>query len=207
MKKLNTPVLVSGLLLAVLSGNTFGEAGISYSTTGKPAPVTANAKFKITIPQIMILRVGDWGDTVNTVEWNYAFGAGLSTASNATAIKTQWDATDTVATPTSTNNELQVAAFGNVGIDLTLESEIVSDFDTDNDPATVPVGGQPLLSDVTAVGTAGGIDHPAWGTDVSVGAINGVVRKTDTWTYTYAPTVVPVGGVYTAEVQYTLAAI
>lgn len=227
MKKLNTSILASGLMLVALSGNTFGEAGISYNTAGKPADVTANVKFKITIPQIMILRVGDWADSVNTVEWKYAFGTNTNLTSpteNAGATEAQWNETVTAPLSTATDDEaasdkagdgaLKVAAFANTGANLNLVATTVSDF-----VSTTPVTGavQPHLSEITATNANSSIGHPllvntaaaSSAAPVVLTAINGIVRATDTWTYTYTPLAgaIPTGGEYNAEVSYTLTSL
>ena len=220
MKKLNTPILVSGLMLAALSGNTFGQAGISFGANGaNPADVSANVNFKITIPKIMILRVGDWGNKNNTVAWTQAFG--ITNFNDRAANETHWTKTGTAgALSTATDDEaesdkagdgiLKVAAFGNVGSDLYLSANSTEFTATTGGGAT-----QPSLVEITAAHAGGtaGITHPtlvASGSSAAVplAHINGVVRLEDTWAYNYAPTggVVPVGGVYDGSVTYTLSA-
>lgn len=217
MKKLKLTLLVSSLALSMLSGNVLGEAGISYNSSGDPADVTAQVKFKITIPKIMILRVGDWAGSVNTVEWNYAFGTSLSDPSaNVDATADHWNKTGSPSSLAATSDDesetdkagdgiLKVAAFGNTGADLSL-SATSTDF-----TSTTASGNQPHLSEITAANT-GNITHPTLvnsgqSAAVTLANANGVVREFDTWAYTYTPASVPAGGVYTASVVYTLATL
>lgn len=204
----------------MLSGSAIGDAGISYDPNGgTPKPAQAQVEFKITIPRLMILRVGDWGGQVNTVEWNYAFG-NLGTEAldgkigGARASEDQWKLANTSGTAGAmiANKEdekpadgiLDVAAFGNVGQDLTL-------FPTSKDfNVAVADTAQPHLSEITAGGSK--IPHPKLadndvGEKVSLKHTKGIVSLQDKWQYTYTPGSTPVGGVYTATVVYTLAAL
>lgn len=226
MKKLNLSIIASSaLIVAALSGNVVGDAGISYNPGGAaPEAVDAKVKFKIKIPKLMILRVGDWGGTVNTVEWNYAFGSlgnaalvGNYGGAADRASEAQWDATASAGALAATGDDdadaadgsLAVAAFGNTGANLNLIATTVSDF-----VSTTPVAGaaQPHLSEITAA-DGGNITHPGLvntgssATPVVLTHTNGIVRLTDTWTYTYTPVATPAGGEYDAEVKYTLTSL
>lgn len=215
MKKLKCSLLAAALASAMFATNVLAEAGISYSSTGKPADVTAQVNFKITIPQILILRVGDWESTVNTVEWNYAFGTTLADPSvNVDASVDHWDKTgspsalaasadDEAETDKAGDGVLRVAVFGNTGADLTLTAN-----STNFTPATPS---QPNLSEITAANT-GNVPHPilkdsGLSDAQTLSNTNGIVREIDTWAYTYTPTNIPVGGTYNASVVYTLASL
>lgn len=219
MKSLKTPLLVSSALLLAMTSAAFGEAGISYNASGAPADVTANVKFKINVPEIIILRVGDWGKTsnTNTVTWDYNFGAGLtSPTANGAATSAHWTAitaTAPAAQDASSDDEtetdkagdgaLKVAVFSNTG-DVRLKAETVTDF------AAVSAGyNKPSLSEISA--TSSNISHTALngfaGGTVDLANAAGLVQKTDTWAYKYTPTVNPAAGTYNAEVKYTLANI
>jgi hypothetical protein len=215
-KKL-TAAISAGVLMSAMSYQTaHAEAGISVTTDGsKPADVTANVKFKIIVPKVMILSVGDWGATKNTVTWNYDFNGALSALSNADATSTHWNAVTagTIAASDAdaddygtSDGKLAVKVFGNVG-DLDLTAAAVTDF------AEVASGyAKPALSEISAVATNGFVPHAnldgfAGTGTTDLGASNGIVLKEDEWTYKYTPAAgnTPAGGTYNAEVQYTLA--
>ncbi|HPE58988.1 MAG: hypothetical protein KDI15_06695 [Thiothrix sp.] len=217
MKKLTLPGLLTGLALMLASNGLFAEAGISYTTgaTSTLESVKADVKFKITIPKLMILRVGDWAGTVNTVEWTYAFGSGL-TGPTANATEDHWNgANATTGTDVSETspNSLDVWAFGNTGGSLKLTAAS-TDFALEAGTGTAG-GNKPKLSEITAVntnGTTNGITHPtltdaSTSSDITLPHSNGIVSLKDKWTYTYTPTATPSAGTYNASVIYTLAAI
>lgn len=215
MKHLKQTLLLCGASM-LLSGTAFGEAGISTRMGGAPADVTANVRFQINVPEIIILRVGDWSNTVNTVVWNYAFGAGITNpTNNGDATNTHWDkitasapdaqnanSDNEGAADRATDGALRVAAFSNTG-SVSLTAATVTDF------AAISTGlNKPSLSEISATGT-GSINHEplngfAGSGSVTLGHTGGIVRLTDTWQYTYTPTVNPAAGTYNAEVQYTL---
>lgn len=218
MKKNKTLLASSVFALAMLSGNAVGDAGISYTTAGKPDNVNAQVDFEIIVPQVLILRVGDWKDQVNSVVWNYAFGiTGLADpTSDAAADQNHWSNTgapsalaassdDESESDAAGNGILKVAAFGNTGANLTLTS------DSTAFSSTTATGAQPKLSEITAAHT-GNITHPTLadtgaGSTETLTHTDGIVREEDTWAYTYTPTNTPVGGTYNASVIYTLATL
>jgi len=216
MKKLNLPGLVTGLGLMLASNGLLAEAGISYTTGKTPTAVTADVKFKITIPKLMILRVGDWKEKVNTVEWTYAFGSSLTDpTANADADENHWNGANAITGVDSStddaadgsNGVLDVWAFGNTGSGLNLSVTSTTPF------ADVVTGAnRPKLSEITAT-NGGSIAHPALAdsgsgaSPVTLAATAGIVSLKDTWTYKYTPTATPAAGTYEATVTYTLAAI
>lgn len=219
MKLLKPSLLASSALLLALTGTAFGEAGISSKVGAAPDPVTANVKFKIKVPEIIILRVGDWGSTANTLIWDYAFGSGLTNpTSNADATSVQWDkitastvdpqnanSDDESASDKAADGSLRVAVFSNNG-NAHLTSAIVTDF------AAVAAGfNKPSLSEISAT-SGGSIAHNALNGFAGSGTVDltnaaGIVKLTDAWQYTYTPTNNPAAGEYNAEVKYTLANI
>jgi hypothetical protein len=215
-KKLSAATSAVFLVSAMSYQTAHAEAGISVTTNGDtPAPVTANVKFKIVVPKVMILSVGDWGATANTVTWNYDFNGALSALSNADATSAQWNAV-TAGTIAASNadaddsgvsdGKLAVKVFGNVG-DLDLTATAISDFDE------IESGyAKPALSEISAIATSGTVPHTnldgfAGTGTTELGASAGIVFKEDEWTYKYTPAAgnTPAGGTYDAEVQYTLA--
>lgn len=213
-KKLLATLIISSAMMAVTNQTAHAEAGISVTLDGStPAPVTSNVHFKIVVPKVMILSVGNWEDTDNTVTWNYNFGEStLAALSNTDATATQWNAA-TASTPAASNanadddgtsdGQLAVKVFGNFG-NLALSSALVSDF------AAIEAGfAKPKLSEISATNTGnithGVLDDAGAIDGTSLTAANGIVLEEDTWTYKYTPTATPAGGTYDAEVQYTLA--
>ncbi|MDQ5767081.1 hypothetical protein [Thiothrix subterranea] len=218
MKLLKPSLLASSTLLLALTGTAFGEANMSFSAPGgtAPSPVNANVKFTINVPEILILRIGDWGATENNPIWNYAFGghASLSGASpsyaGGNATQADWDSlTSSIPEQTATTDgTLQVAVFSNTG-KAKLSISAINDFDP------VATGfAKPSLSEIEA--TSGGSSTPidpanlntfAVGNAVDLTAVAGIAKATDTWTYKYQPTTTPAAGKYDASVTYTLASL
>lgn len=212
-------LLAASLSLALSAGSAMGEANLSHTTDGtNPAAVTAQVNFKVKIPKIMILRVGDWSTTQNTVEWDYAFG--ITNVADRAAVKDDWDqigADDSNVAATgddeanadkAADGKLNVAAFGNIGGNLLLKATS-TDFTATNGGG----GNQPHLSEITATDT-GNITHPNLvnsgdSASVTLTATGGIVRETDVWSYQYTPPAgtLPVGGTYDANVVYTLSSV
>lgn len=223
-----------GMVMALgVSKVAVGEADISYTTGATPEAVQANVKFKVVVPKVMILRVGDWGATANEVSWAYTFGlSGITPGTLGDGTEAQWDLANGAAgvdadADTEANGDkanpgtLNVWAFSNAGDDVTITAETVTAFARTNAGTTTIDAGanQPQLSDIT-VTTGGVIAHPASGSDnfadaasgttvATIADTNGIVSLKDTWKYTYTPpaNTPPVAGTYDAEVKYTMASI
>lgn len=217
MKRLALATITMAAALG-MSKVALSEAGLSYESDGvtKPQPVTADVNFRITVPKIMILRVGDWGATENEVAWIYKFGLAGTDTQNGDGLEDHWNKTgslsnqdantDTDAADT-TDGTLKVMAFANLGTDVTLKAT-----STDFVSTTGATGNQPHLSEIVVDG-ASNIGHPVLedsgdSAAVTLTATDGVVRLTDDWKYTYKPdpSKPPVAGIYTANVKYTMAA-
>lgn len=221
MKKLNNKINISlsaaGLVMLALSNNALGEAGLSAAIGPVAAPVTANVNFEVNVAKIMLLRVGDWGDTANKISWNNGFNSGLTDPKiNTAATKDDWDKTATANQITATDDEtetdkagdgaLKVAAYSNIGSDLTLRAVAVEFLPVGG--GALPVGG-PTLSNITVTNTDGSISHPDFNdaNGITLSPTAGVINLEDTWSYTYTPAANTAGGEYTASVVYTLATI
>lgn len=207
-KKMLSLAVGVALMTSISHQTAMAEAGISVGSS--PDPVTANVKFKIVVPKVMILSVGDWGGTVNTVTWNY--NSSLVATSNTNATSTQWDTANASGSALTadaddngaSNGSLDVAAFGNFG-NLKITASTVTDF------AEIAAGyAKPSLSEISATASSN-LDHSSMngfsGGSLSLTATNGIVSERDVWSYKYTPSNVPAGGTYNAEVQYTLSSV
>lgn len=208
-----------------MSKVALSDSGLSYTFAGsKPDDVTAQVKFKVTIPKIMILRIGDWGkdaSSVNEVSWVYDLMNKSGSLSDQAAAQADWvnaakrdvmaakdDAAD------GTDGLLDVYAFSNAGGDTKITAAL-TEFErvASSASSTVATGAnQPKLSDISVAIGGSNIQHAAFGSAATQGvatitAVNGIVNKTDTWTYSYTPDATPVAGEYNATVVYTMAAL
>lgn len=199
-------VLAMGI---ALPGLVAAEAGISVAAPGATiADVTADVNLRVIVPQILAMRVGDFGSTVNNIEWTFAESTGTHsvTTSNAdwagpspltfTQDITLDDSTD------GTDGDLLFYVFGNNG-DITIESSSSTggatlDDVTAGSSRTIP------LTDITV--TDSNSTHPSAlhsGSATITANAAGVATDSDTWTYDYSPTATPGSGDYQTTITYT----
>jgi hypothetical protein len=197
------------LKMAVLALAAVGMVGVAHAesrisaidgaTTG-PMATTAKLNFKVVVPKILFLRVGALGATVNNVTFTVGLTGALATLPVA-------DAVYGGALPpafTSSVADDEGASDGAITVGLW----------TNNGSSTLSCAGSALtsgtntiaLSNVTVANAGTGtLSHPGASlacTSGSRGAA-GVNNLADTWTFAYAPTVLPAAGNYTTTVTYT----
>ena len=206
MKLLKPSLLASSTLLLALTGTAFGEANMSFSGAKEtPKNVNANVNFTINVPKILILRVGDWGDTVSNPIWNYAFGHSLT---DGAATDKDWETLTKdkpEAQKANENGTLDVAVFSNTG-GAVLSVSKVTEFEGGVDGYQ-----KPTLAEISAKSIKN-VTHDKFngftvGEKLELTAASGIVREEDKWTYAYTPEKTPAAGIYNASVTYTLASI
>ena len=188
-----------GAALATASGVAVAESTYGYQSSGT-GTVQANAQvnLKVTVPKLILLRVGS-SNTVDEISWAgtaswTALPAAIANGDNQAA---DWNGAAPSFNFTTTNNALAVYAWHNNGSGggaaLTFTGTAIT-----------PSGG-PALSDITASNTAGTPAHPGGtlGTATTVNLTSNTLYS-GTWTYTLGGTPASwLAGVYQGSVLYT----
>ncbi|HEX7867456.1 MAG TPA: hypothetical protein VF555_21030 [Variovorax sp.] len=185
-------VSLAGLALA--GGNAMAESQYGSGT----GTITAQAKvnLSVTVPKLILLRVGSTNTTVDTVTWTSALSIpGVPTTpvvGNNTNV--DWSGAAPTVTTTSAANTLTVYAWTNAGAG-TINCAV---------GAWAPLTGGPTNADFT-VATTGTLPHPGpnLGACASTSFPSNAVA-TGTWAYTLGGT--PAGWVantYTNTITYT----
>ena len=156
--------------------------------------LTANADldFEIVIPRFLYLQVGSTGTTVDTVTFD------LSGVASIADVDTQ------IGNGTAVDGDITVGVrlVSNAG-DVDLEA-VGSGTGLTNGTETIPWS---QITGTAATGGASGLDVPVVGAAaVTIPATNGVVNRSDTWTFDYENDLLVGGGTYTGTVTYTATA-
>lgn len=160
----------------------------------------ADLNLRVIVPEIIMLRVGNFGGgvaNINTVTWD-ATGTSVSDAVTSGPIPPN---TTTLPFVRSDDNgasdgTVSVQVFGNDG-SVTLSS-------ADTNVGYLVSGSDSIPLTDFSVATTGTISHPPFnGTTVTVPATGRIVNASDTWTYTYTPSSTPPAGDYNTTVTYT----
>lgn len=196
IKKTLTP-LALGVVLALTAGSSaMADSQYGYTTGTGNVTATANVKLSVSVPKLILLRVGSTNTTVDTVSWATTFSIpGVPTApvaGNNTSV--DWNGAAPGITVASTTNTLTVYAWTNASagtINCTA-------------PTWVPATGGPANADFTVTAT-GTLPHP--GANLSACAstpFGSNTVATGTWQYILGGT--PANwkaGTYTGTVTYT----
>ena len=156
--------------------------------------LTANADldFEIVIPRFLYLQVGSTGTTVDTVTFD------LSGVASIADVDTQ------IGNGTAVDGDITVGVrlVSNAG-DVDLEA-VGSGTGLTNGTETIPWS---QITGTAATGGASGLDVPVVGAAaVTIPATNGVVNRSDTWSFDYENDLLVGGGTYTGTVTYTATA-
>lgn len=186
--------LALGLCLAARAESRYGHGA------GAGVNATARVSLSVTVPRIILLRIGSAGGTVDTVSWavNATIpGAPPTTAAPGDGNAVTWNNALPTFTNTVTGNSLAVRAYTNVaGATLSCVA-----------PAWSAAGGPPNVR--FTVGSAGPLSHPGGnlGACASRAIARGAVRQA-TWTYNLSNTGAATwrSGTYTATLTYTATA-
>lgn len=156
--------------------------------------LTANADldFEIVIPRFLYLQVGSIGTTVDTVTFDLSGVASIA------------DIDSQVGNGTAVGGDITVGVrlVSNAG-DVDLEA-VGSGTGLTNGTETIPWS---QITGTAATGGASGLDVPVVGAAaVTIPATNGVVNRSDTWSFDYGNDLLVGGGTYTGTVTYTATA-
>lgn len=186
---------------ALQCGSVIAESRVTAVTAAATSlSTTARLNVAVNVPRILYLRVGDAGAAINTV----TFTAGLTGVTVPT--------TDSVYAGAMPVGPGAVSAADDNGAS---DGQVAVQLWTNNGSANLNCTGAALtsgantipLSDitVTSLSSGGSLAHPGASLACASGARGsaGTNNLTDTWTFAYAPTVLPPAGAYTTVVTYT----
>ncbi len=197
MKKMNKTLLTAALAagLSITAGSVLAESQYGYNSDGKDVSAQANVKLKITVPNLILLRVGSDNGTIDELAW--AVGASspkeLGDASNKNL---DWDGSAPIL-EVKEPDALEAMAWTN-GSSATLNCAM-GDWNTSGGPAS---------SDFI-VTSDGKLPHPGenLGACQSVKFESNVVLKS-AWKYVLKGTPTSwKAGVYTNTVTYTASSV
>jgi hypothetical protein len=186
--------------LALSSGAVMAESTYGYSSAGTgTVTATARVSLNVTVPKLILLKVGTASATVDTLSWTSATSipSTPTAATNGNNAAIDWDGT--APTITLTNPAaLNVAAWTNAAT----TSNLTCSVDAWN------AAGGPANSDFT-VTSGGTLAHP--GANLGACAPTNFTKNsvvTGTWTYALGGTPSTwSAGVYTTTVTYTATGI
>jgi hypothetical protein len=214
VKNIIIPLISSLCLLSATE--VLADADIALQTGGVATEATAHVDISVVVPEILIFGVGETGDPVTKLKWTSAISAAAAQVDvNNQTFSGQ--ASDFISEPvvtienggtgSSTANNvatLPVFLFSNSGNDVTISFSMAGGA-TGGGTANVlesASGGTIPVTDFSVASGAGAILHPAGSGVASASANQGVISATDTWSYTYTPTVTPKKGNYEARITY-----
>ena len=213
-KQLKTLSMVAAASLAFLGSGAMAEQTAGSQTTAAPAIATAHVNVRVTVPKIVMLRVGAADATVSDVDFMVApNSSGSSTPGNSLAytgaIPPALAITVTSTNPITTAGTLTVAAWTN-STGATLACSLSALSGTTAFATGVTAAGVPGTTDLTVSSIAGAnnLQHP--GTNLSAcnsGTTTSIARLTalgGSFTYgtAFAANTV-VAGIYGNVVTYT----
>jgi hypothetical protein len=197
-KQLKTLAAAIGVGMALASAPALAESTYGYSSTGTGVvTATARVNLSVTVPKLILLKVGSSGATADTLAWTTSFSipdtptVPTTTANNAAV---SWNGTAAPTVAASANPAaVAVAAWSN------------SAGSTVNCAATAFAAGGPTLANVTVTAT-GTLPHPTGnlGACTATPAIAANTLVSGTWAYALGGTPASwAAGAYNAVVTYT----
>lgn len=201
--KTSSHILATALAAAALFSTQalHAESTYGYSTDGSAVSATARVDVTVTIPKLVLLRVGSGSTTVDAV--NLALtpvipGATTATLGSSQAMDTGWDGQTLPSfTAPTVGTSVVAAAWTNNATGASLSGV-----------ATTPAGLSATAITVTATaGTNGNLlDHPGATTgSASVVNLGANTLYTANWAYNVDPAAIATStaGAYTQNVTYT----
>ena len=200
-----TKIIGAALGLALVTSSTVAvaESQYGYASSGAgPVTAQANVKLKVTVPKLILLRVGSQ-TAVDEITWTNtpSWSTSPTTLVDGNNQAANWDGVAPSLSITSTTNALAVYAWHNggaAGATLTFTGT-----------AFTPAGG-PTLTNITvadtALGTGTAIAHPGanLGTAATAQNLTTNTLYSRTWTYTLGGTPASwAAGTYSGSVTYT----
>jgi hypothetical protein len=203
MKTIRWGALGAALAAAFALSGAHAESTYGYASSGAgTVTATARINLSVSVPKMILLRVGSANTTVDTLNWSVTqtipAGAVAPAVGNNTAVAWDGNAPTTAlasSTQTTTATAWTNAAAGTVNCAAT---------------AVAPAGG-PTLADfgVAASATGSPLSHPGATLNACAStAFTSNQVRSSTWTYTLGgtPTTWP-AGTYTSTVTYTASGV
>lgn len=194
-----TLALIAGACLSLVGTNALAESTYGYNAAGTDVTATAQVKLSVTVPKLILLRVGSANTTVDTLAWTAvpSIPATPTAPSNGNNVGVDWDGAAPTITAGTQPAALNVYAWTNattatincsVGAWVGTNSPVNSDFE------------------VTVIGT---LPHP--GNNLGACASTTIPSRTlasGTWAYVLSGTPASWGaGVHTNTVTYTASGV
>lgn len=169
------------------------DSDFDFDNGNAALSASADLDFEIVIPRFLYLQVGA-PTGVDTVSFDLSTGVtDLASAQANLGSGTPVTSTDTVA----------VRLIGNVG-DVNVAATSTTGGLVRNGGAPTDIIPWSEISGTAANGTASnGLDAMVAGDSDTVGATNGIVDASDTWTFSFANSTLYQGGTYEGTVTYT----
>lgn len=195
----------AGLIASAVAGSLFVASGIAladssygFNTSGGAAQASAHVDLKVTVPNLILLRVGSTNGTVDLQEWTVggSIPSGSTIASSGNDVPVDWNGTAPTLTPVN-------------------PSAITAYAWTNGATAAITCGmgawagtGGPVNADF-AVTSTGTLSHP--GANLGACASTPFSPNTllsSTWTYSLGGTPTTwAAGVYTNQITYTASSV
>ena len=202
MKHFRTPTLalIAGACLSLVGTNALAESTYGYNAAGTGnVTATAQVKLSVTVPKLILLRVGSANTTVDTLAWTAvpSIPGDLTPPSTGNNQSTSWDGTEPTITAGTQPAALNVYAWTNATT-ATINCSVDAWVGTNS----------PVNSDfaVTVIGT---LPHP--GANLGACASTTFPSRTlasGTWAYVLSGTPASWGaGVHTTTVTYTASGV
>lgn len=196
-KQMKALTIALGTSMALANGAAMAESTYGYNSTGVGV-VTATAKVNVsvTVPKLILLRVGSAGSTVDTLSWTTGLSipaTPLVPAATANNAAVTWDGTAPTATTSTNPAAVAVYAWSNFA------------GTTVNCAATAFAAGGPTLANLTVTSGAG-LAHPGanLGACAATTAIAANTATTGAWTYALGGTPGTwTAGAYSSVITYT----
>jgi hypothetical protein len=216
-KQFKSFALIATSALALIGSSALAEQTIGVQAGATAAIATARVNVRVTVPKVVILRVGDANATVSDVNFTVGVGTGVPVAVGNSqaytgAIAPAGGAT-TVATtnPTTTAGALTVAAWTNATAGANLSCALSALAGVTAAFATgATAAGVPGTTDITvaSVAGAGNLQHPTANlTGCTTAATTSIpTRTTMGGTFTYGTAFTAAGvvsGIYGNVVTYS----
>ena len=200
-----TKIIGAALGLALVMGSTVAvaESQYGYASSGVgPVTAQANVKLKVTVPLLILLRVGAAGpiSTGDDIAWTAGFSIGATPTIPANGVNqaVAWDGAAPTATVTSSPSPASLAAYAwtnsSGGGQVSCAAPIWS-----------PLTGGPVNTDIGVSPTGTALLHP--GANLGCAAPANFTKNslsTSTWTYSLSGTATNwSAGTYTTTLTYT----
>jgi len=194
--------VAAGAALALAAGMALAESQYGYGTGAPAVTAQAHLNLSVTVPKLILLRVGAQTGTGDTLSWTAPIT--WATAPTVTAGDNQaanWDGTAPTLGTVTNPAAVPVSAWTNSsgGGSLTYTAA-----------AFAPTGG-PLLANI-GVSSGAGLAHPGGATLVATGAAASTfvpsAVATGTWTFSLTGTALTwTPGTYTTVITYTATSV